>query len=282
MGLLGLLKRKKNPREELKKKLKGFELPYLPKAALLALEAIRDPHTSVPEIARRVAADPGLHLKILRTVNSAAFGLPRQVTNIEHAVALLGRARLESLLLPLAVKEALPPFDAPCLDHTLFWLTAAKRGSFARKFAQVLHPHSSVEAFSAGLLQDVAVPIIIHLSKDNYCPVLETWNTDPDVDVTELERKTFGYDHQDIGHLVAEEWDLPAYLSEAISAHHEDKVEPAVFLASHLRYSREQNEIEKEIVAEIAKQQFNIPKDQALNMLLRAQKEAEELARVFL
>ncbi|WP_457756101.1 HDOD domain-containing protein [Thermodesulfatator indicus] len=282
MGLLNFLKKKKNPREELRKKLKNFELPYLPRAALLALEAIRDPKTSVKDIAQRVAADPGLHLKVLRTVNSAAFGLPRQVNNIEHAVALLGRARLESLLLPLAVKEALPPINTPCLDYKLFWLTAAKRGTLARKIAHALHPHYNVEAFSAGLLQDIAIPVILNTFHEKYCPVIDTWNNDPEIEILEIEKKTLGYDHQNVGHLMAEEWELPAYLTEAIAKHHFPEVEPGIFLSSFLKYNKETSQIEREIIIELAKEKFNLAPDAVNQMISQTEKEAQELAHIFL
>ncbi|OAG27104.1 HDOD domain-containing protein [Thermodesulfatator autotrophicus] len=282
MGLLNFLKKKKDPREELRKKLKDFELPYLPKAALLALEAIRDPETSVKEIAQRVAADPGLHLKVLRTVNSAAFGLPRQVNNIEHAVALLGRARLESLLLPLAVKESLPPINTPCLDYKLFWLTATKRGTLARKIAQALHPHFNVEAFSAGLLQDIAVPVILHVFQKNYCPVIETWNLEPEINILEIEKKTLGYDHQEIGLLMAEEWELPPYLAESIGKHHFPEVEPGIFLSSFLRYNRETSAEEREIIIALAKDKFNLTPEDMNQMISQAEEEAQELTQIFL
>ncbi|HHI96947.1 MAG TPA: HDOD domain-containing protein [Thermodesulfatator atlanticus] len=284
MGLLSFLKRKKDPRQQLKNILEGYELPYFPKAAILALEAIRDPNTPTHEIARRLALDPGIHVRVLKTVNSAAFGLPRKVSNIEHAVALLGRARLEALILPLAVNQSLPRFKAPCLELTNFWLTAATRGSFARQVAQVLHPNSKVEAFSAGLLQDMAIPVILHLKEHLYCPTLETWNQDPEVDIVTLEKENFGFDHQEIGGLMAEEWELPEYLTQAISSHHSSSVEPAVYLASHLRYpaGEEKEKLETEIIVEEARDKYQLPPDMLLKMLQKARAEAQELAQVFL
>ena len=287
MGFIGLLKNRfsfKDPRRELKKLLDDFELPHFPKAAMYILEGIRDPNTPTFEIARRVAADPGIHLRVLKTVNSAAFGLPKKVTNIEHAVALLGRARLESLILPLAVKETLPRFKAKCLHQKLFWLGAARRGSLARQIAQVLNPVSHVEAFSAGLLQDMAIPVIMHLKEKIYCPTLETWNVEKEVRLDELEKRELGFDHQDIGALMAEEWNLPEYLLTAVSSHHhyEEGKDPAVYLVSHLRYREDPTETpEAEIIVEEAYDKFNLAKDSTLMMIKRAYQEAEELAQIF-
>ncbi len=284
MGFFGFLKKKResNTRQKLREILKGFELPYFPKAAILALEALRDPNTPTFEIARRIAADPGIHIRVLKTVNSAAFGLPRKVSNIEHAVALLGRARLESLILPLAVNQSLPKFKSACLDLELFWLTAARRGCLARQLAQALHPNTSVESFSAGLLQDMAIPVIMHLQEKIYCPTLESWNQDPKANLVELERREFGFDHQTVGTLMAEEWNLPDYLVQAISSHHQPEIEPAIYLVSHLRYKHDDEALAKEIIVEEARDKYSLSPDLTLNMLRKAEEEAGELAQIFL
>ena len=48
----------------------------------------------MPEIAERIMTDPGLTVRVLRTANSAAFGLRQQATNLQYAANLLGRSRL--------------------------------------------------------------------------------------------------------------------------------------------------------------------------------------------
>ncbi len=288
MGFIGFLKERikpKDPRKELKKLLEDFELPHFPKVAMFILEGLRDPNVPAFEIARRVSLDPAIHLKVLKTVNSAAFGLSKQVTNIEHAVALLGRARLESLVLPLAVRDSLPQFRASCLNQELFWLAGARRAILARQLAQVLNPRYHVEAFSAGLLQDMAIPVIMHLKEKIYCPTLETWNVEKEVRLDELERQKLGFDHQTIGRLMAEEWNLPDYLVQAVSAHHgfEEGLDPAVYLVSHLRYQEDPSESpEGEIIIEEAYERFNLNKDRTRAMLHKAYAEAEELARILL
>ena len=288
MGFVGFIKKKfrsKDPKKELRHILKDFELPHFPKSAMFILEGLRDPNVPTHEVARRVASDPGIHLRVLRTVNSANFGLSKKVTNIEHAVALLGRAHLESLILPLAIQDTLPKFQAPCLNQKLFWLGAARRGSFARHIAQILSPTTHVEAFSAGLLQDMAIPVILNLKAHIYCPTLELWNTDKEVRLEELERQELGFDHQDIGALMGEEWNLPEYLVEAISTHHHyfEGQNPAVYLASFMRYLEDTSETpEEEIIIEEAYEKFNLSKDLVRNLIQRAYQEAEDLAKVFI
>ncbi len=288
MGFVGFIKKRlssSDPRKKLRKILKDFELPHFPKSVLFILDGVRDPNVPTFEVARRVATDPGIHLRVLKTVNSAAFGLSKKVTNIEHAVALLGRARLEALILPLAIQETLPRFQAPCLDQKLFWLGAARRGSLARQIAQLLCPTTHVEAFSAGLLQDMAIPVIMHLKASIYCPNLESWNVEKDLHLDEIEKKELGFDHQEVGKLMGEEWFLPEALVEAISSHHRyfEGQNPGVYLASFIRYKKDPTESpEEELILEEAYTKFNLAKDTTRNVLYRAYKEAEDLAKIFI
>ena len=62
-------------------------------------------------VAYQLEGDPGLNVKVLKTVNSAAFGLSTRVSNLHHAVTLLGRSRLETIVLPQAVNNILPSVD---------------------------------------------------------------------------------------------------------------------------------------------------------------------------
>jgi EAL and modified HD-GYP domain-containing signal transduction protein len=77
--------------------------------------------------------DPALAFKLLRLVNSAAFGLPVQVTSFQHAVMMLGYKRLMrwlSLLLATASKEV---NTFPLMHASL------RRGLFLEKIGAIDH-----------------------------------------------------------------------------------------------------------------------------------------------
>ena len=69
------------------------------------LAMLRDPESSMTDIAEQLQVDPGMHVKVLKTVNAAAFGLITRVTNLQHAAKLLGRSRLEAIILSHAVRN---------------------------------------------------------------------------------------------------------------------------------------------------------------------------------
>ncbi|MBV8210987.1 MAG: HDOD domain-containing protein [Burkholderiaceae bacterium] len=72
------------------------------------LRLVRD-DADIAKIDATLKRDPALAFKLLRLVNSAAFGLPVQITSFQHAVMMLGYKKLMrwlSLLLATASKES--------------------------------------------------------------------------------------------------------------------------------------------------------------------------------
>jgi EAL and modified HD-GYP domain-containing signal transduction protein len=72
------------------------------------LRLVRD-DAELPKIESTLKRDPALAFKLLRLVNSAAFGLPVQITSFQHAVMMLGYKKMMrwlSLLLATASKDA--------------------------------------------------------------------------------------------------------------------------------------------------------------------------------
>lgn len=60
------------------------------------LNDLADPEAPVTRIEQMVGSDPGLTLRLLRTANSAALGLSREVTSLRQALVLIGPKRLRS------------------------------------------------------------------------------------------------------------------------------------------------------------------------------------------
>ncbi|HFC46807.1 MAG TPA: HDOD domain-containing protein, partial [Dissulfuribacter thermophilus] len=75
-------RRKKDPKKALKELLNGFELPSFTQTVMNALKKLRDPDVSLSEVAKEIEKDPGMHVMVLKCVNSAAFGLRKKVSNV--------------------------------------------------------------------------------------------------------------------------------------------------------------------------------------------------------
>ena len=180
---------------ELKAVFDGYTLPTFPTVYLEALQLVRDTDASAGALADVLASDPGLTMRLLGTVNSAAFGLRSPIKSVHHAVSMLGRGHIESMLISLASHSSLP--SAPC---------------------DGFEPERS-ECFTAALLSDMAVPVLCTRKGAPYTQVLQGWH-EGQGELQEMERATFGWDHAQVAALMCDDWGFPTVIAEAIAAHH--------------------------------------------------------------
>lgn len=281
--MVNFFKRKqKDPKEELKSLLGDYELQRFPTVVMNVLGMLRDPHAETNDIADQIQMDLGMNIKILRLINSAAFGLVTKVSDIHHAVTMLGRSRLESLLLTYAVAANIPP-TLICMEISRFWLASARRACLAKHIALHLHAATQAESFTAALLQDLAIPLISEGKGLIYKGLLKKWHADKKADIDVMERELFDYDHPAIGALVAEEWGLPEYLIHAIAGHHDlsehSSAEPAVRLVSMVKYFDEDDGTER--LLKTAEKDFGIGRNMMEKMISEAFAEAEQFAETF-
>jgi HD-like signal output (HDOD) protein len=71
----------------------------LPATATAILQKSSQPDTSGQEIADLLKSDAALTARVLRIANSAYYGLPQQVADIDNAVMLLGQNTIRNLVL---------------------------------------------------------------------------------------------------------------------------------------------------------------------------------------
>lgn len=77
--------------------VKGRKLSSNQQTALQLMAALRKPDITMREVEALIKTDAMLALKVLRMVNSAMFGLNREIDSIQRATALLGLDRIRSL-----------------------------------------------------------------------------------------------------------------------------------------------------------------------------------------
>ena len=211
-------KRSKDPGARLRELVGDYELPSFSSTAVNILSLLRDENVRIDRIAEQLRADPGMHVKILRTVNSAAFGMLNRVTNLEHAVTLLGRSRIEALVLVVAVRGRTPVSSALNTDH--FWQISALRACLAAAIGTHLKPGTVGEAFTPAFLQDMAIPVLFETVGERYIDLYRSWNEQPEIKLHEIEHAELGYDHAMVGAVMAESWELPEAMIESIADHH--------------------------------------------------------------
>ncbi len=260
-----------DPRERLKRTLASGSLPALPAAHLRVLQALRSDCT-LQEVGAEITLDPALTSAVLRTVNAAAFGLRRRVSDPAHAASLLGRAELETLVLGMGVIAA-SPTDPPGLSTTRFWRESARRAVTARILAERLCPRERTVCFTAGLLQDMALPLLCAARPKTYVPLVERYARSEDL--AAAERESLGFDHAEVAGWLAEMWRFPEPLTEAIQKHHQagEGLLPVVVVGMI------DDEEDDEALVERIRGRVSVDPELLLEALALGREQGEELAR---
>ena len=266
--------------DQLRAALAGYTPPSFSAIVMCILEEVRNDDTALSSIGDLVSTDPGLSVRLLGAVNSAGFGLRHRVKSIHHAVSLLGRGPLESILVSMAVRGALPRNATRGHDPARFWKTAVKRGVTARALAELLDPATASQSFTAGLLQDMAVTVLAQLHGEAYGSLLEDWHRGGE-DLAALEREAFRWDHADAGAMLCRHWEFPEELTLAIASHHASADDgngplPAARLVAALRETDEGLGVER--LVEDAHEQFGLSRDVTVELVSSSFEAAEELS----
>ena len=207
--------------EKADKRLKSLtpaDLPAPPQAAARIVQACSDAGVSAQQLARIVASDPVLTAELLRTVNSAFFGLSREVKTAAHAVTVLGNRALRNLALCLAVRDSLSPESIPGFDMVDYWEDALRRAVGAKLIGQAVG-FDGDEAFTIGLLQDFGMLALLFALPESAKHWPEMRSALPE-DRRKLEQKYFGITHDKVGLMLARKWALPAGIALPMACHH--------------------------------------------------------------
>jgi phosphoserine phosphatase RsbU/P len=198
--------------------IKPADLPAPPQAALALIKACSRPNVSNQELAKLASSDLILSAELLRVVNTPFFGFSGKVQSVARAIVLLGIRALKSLVLCLAVRDALKPDALANFDVVSYWENALRHATAARLLGRVARLDAD-ECFTAGLLQDFGLLVLFHLNPETASRWSELSLLDPDARYA-AEREIFGTQHDTVVALLAKAWGLPDELAAAVGKHH--------------------------------------------------------------
>jgi HD-like signal output (HDOD) protein len=200
-----------------------FALPPLPQVVQRLLELLRSGQACAPEVATVLSADPGLVAEVLKIVNSAYYGLPRQIGEVKHAVAYLGLAEVERLVLMATVLKTLASEDDELFRR--FWFHSFHAALISKVVCK--SRVSSVdpdELHSAVLLHDMGKLVYLKYFPEDFRRMVGYCETQG-VSMIEAEREFNFYSHRQVGALLCDRWRLPASVERACRRHELEDLE---------------------------------------------------------
>jgi serine phosphatase RsbU (regulator of sigma subunit) len=199
-------------------RIRPADLPAPPKDAIRIVQACSRTGIDSRDLADIVANDPVLTVELLRVANSAFFGLVNQVKSVARAVTVLGNRALRNLVLCISMRDALRADAIPGFDIDAYWEDALRRAVSARSLAGLAGLDAD-ECFTAGLLQDFGLLVMLYLMPDQVRHWPRLAQAVPD-ERRDLELELFHTTHDELGLSLATRWGLPPDLTAAMGYHH--------------------------------------------------------------
>lgn len=202
------------------------DIPSLPDVVNKILAVISHPNTPASEIARLISYDPGLTSKVLRMVNSAAYGFQRQISSIQHGIMILGFNNVRGLVLSASIFKLFEGHTHPGgMNHKQFWEHSLGTAVAARLLAKSLRIPEADDVFSAAMLHDIGKVVMDVYFQQEYAQVLQAARNKQiplhGSTFFQVEQLLMGVNHTSIGSYLAAKWKLPLTITEVIQHHHQ-------------------------------------------------------------
>jgi len=206
------------PALDLQEALAAAQLLALPQSAIRLLQTSQDLEAGPAEFAAPIEFDPGLAGQVLQFVNSSYFGFSRRIASVKEAVTLVGMRTIKNFVLWSAAFSRVP--DPKCGGFHLkqLWEDSLRRALFARDLCTLLGSNGADDAFTAALLQDMAIPLLAKGCPKPYVRLFEA-RDDGRTRLSALEHEAFGWTHAEAATKMARLWNLPEELAVIVGGH---------------------------------------------------------------
>ncbi len=194
-------------------------LPTIPIVIFEVTKLIDNPSSSASDLAKIINKDQGLVTKVLAVANSPLYGIPRRVSTIDFAIVILGYNHIKNIVIALSMMDAMKKVGDKKFDQKKYWTHSLMTATAAKRIADDLGFPQSGEAFTAGLLHDLGLPIINKFFTKEFEKIIVLVR-DQGKTFEEAEIEELGITHELIGKFLMDKWNLPATLSEVVLNHH--------------------------------------------------------------
>lgn len=187
-------------------------LPSAPKVVRQLMETFDQEDVDLLRAAALIESDPVLTAKLIKTANSAFFGLHRTVSNAREAMNMMGLIKVRALVIAAALGDGFHRLGGVNLNQ--FWRYSLNSANLSRYIALPIKIDENT-AFTAGLVHGIG-ELVMHVGMPESMIDLDRSVGMLDLKRARAERGLFGYSYAEVGAALAREWRFPKKMIDAI------------------------------------------------------------------
>lgn len=189
------------------------------------VKVIEDPSKNARDLEQVIALDQAVAMRILKIVNSPFYGY-KDISSISKAVVLLGFHEVKNVVLSASLMSVIDVgYPVANLKIADFWLHSIAVACVARLLTKTFASQAKggylppdTETFTFGLLHDIGKVVYIK-EEPQLMEDLMALAKGRNISFAAAER-VVNLSHSQIGWYLAEKWNLPEPLCQAIKEHH--------------------------------------------------------------
>ena len=197
------------------------EIPAFPATIQKVAELLSDDDFSVAAVANVIKFDQAIAANIIKISNSAYFGSRQQIRSIQDAVVYLGQQQLiravqAAGLSRLFDKAGVAGYMAQARD---LWKHSVAVALMSQILSRKIHGRENQALYTAALLHDVGKIVMGIYVQDSLEQIIEMVKGG-ECSFLEAEEAIIGINHADVGGRIADHWNFPSEIRDAIAYHH--------------------------------------------------------------
>jgi putative nucleotidyltransferase with HDIG domain len=207
-------------------------IPAFPATGNKVSQLLSRPDFSVAEVSNVIKYDPSITANILKMANSSYFGATHKISNISEAVMYLGQKNLLRAIQTAGISKYYKKGSSGYFDKaTDLWEHSVAVALMSQILSRKITGEEDTTLYTAALLHDVGKIIMGEFVQEQMRKI--SMLVSQKMSFLEAEELVLGINHADLGGKIAEHWNFPIEIRDAISFHHrpdllekEDKIMP--------------------------------------------------------
>jgi HD-like signal output (HDOD) protein len=187
----------------------NIDLPACPSTLVKLSLLMAEEDCTTEQLAQVIENDMALSSAVVRTVNSALFGLLKRVETVHEGIRYLGMAQVAGLTYEIGLRGAFPP--GPLLQA--IWDRAGIRGLAMSNIARQLDVDPWL-AHTMGLFAESGRAVLIAYDHSRYTTLDDKSTNEEQLAAAEIE--AFGVSHSALGAALCQSWGLSREVADGV------------------------------------------------------------------